>query len=116
MHHLLLIIILAISLPSLAREADDLTVARQLISQQQFASAHIILEGAIQRDGLLPPLVLAFTDNLLKNHFQQRAYTTFYLRDKLNEADSSRVTASGRHPERLLGKLLENNSGAAKAH
>ncbi len=60
--------------------------------------------------------MLAFTDNLLKNHFQQRAYTTFYLRDKLNEADSSRVTASGRHPERLLGKLLEKNSGSAKAH
>lgn len=116
MQRILLIIILSIPLYSFARESDDLTVARQLMSQQQFASAHIILEGAIQRDGLLPPLVLSFAENLLKNHFQQRTFTTFYLQDKVNEADSSRVIASGRHPERLLRKLLDRNSGSAKAH
>ncbi|MGH1366807.1 MAG: tetratricopeptide repeat protein [Calditrichia bacterium] len=118
MKYMFLCILLIFALPAVSQQEDDLTIARQLIASKQYASAHIILEGAIQRDGLLSPIVTSFVENMIENHFQQRGFTTFYLQNEpaSDTADSSIVIASGRHPDRLLRKLLAQKGNSAIAH
>ncbi|NOX37337.1 MAG: hypothetical protein GXO78_07355 [Calditrichaeota bacterium] len=97
--------------------------AQQLIQKKQFASAHKLLDAAIQAFGLQPVFACQMVENALKNHFTHRNFQIFYLRDYPSQwnggsADSLRnfEVVSLRYPDRVLKKIIELHPDYAPAY
>ncbi len=97
---------------------------KNLIDQNQFATAHFLLDDRMKKEGMKPILICWMVDNGLKHFFRHENYDIFFLKDadlspEKNESDSlkSIKIARLRHPQRLLNWVISqfpNNSWAFK--
>ena len=99
--------------PLLAQKGDYIRNAETFIDQKKYASAHSILNAAIQDRGMLPALINPMIDNVLKHYFMQRDFEVFYLQDYSNSGREFNFESvyefpivAFRHPDRLLKKVI----------
>ena len=90
--------------------------ANKLILEKRFVAAHSVLDSAIRTSGFQPELIGLMIDNALKNHYFQRDFKVFYLRDEQENNKSlsaNKTTEAGvvavRYPDRLLRRSLEQS-------
>ncbi len=102
---------------NVVRDAD------RLIQNKQFASAHQLLEKAIQAFGLQPVFACLMVENALKNHFTHRNFQVFYLRDYPSQWNGGRndslrnfEVVSLRYPDRWLKKIIERHPDYGPAY
>ncbi len=97
--------------------------AEKLIQEQKYASAHRLLEGAIQTVGFQPIVICPLIDNVLKHYFWQKNFEIFYLKDSLDyhqpvsgQSFANSDVAVFYYPERILTKIIEQNPQFARAY
>ena len=86
---------------------------KDLISQHQFASAHILLEERIHQEGLKPFFACWMVDNGLKHFYRHQNYRIFFLKDSTNLWNKSFLDSSKniriarlRYPQRILQRII----------
>ncbi len=108
---------------TLPDSAEVISVAQTYIAQKQFATAHALLDSAIEVYGNVPQFICLQIENVLQHHFTHKDFKTFYLR---NYPESWSATHSlqlqnaairfVRYPNRILEKLIEKAPETACAY
>lgn len=96
---------------------------QDLIQQEQYATAQIMLEERIQQEGMKPFYLLWMIRNGLQHYYRHENYEIFYLRDnnsalKRSESDSlgNVKIARLRYPQRLLQNIIQSYPNYARAY
>lgn len=115
----LLLAIWSTSIFAQTQQTDSLLLLQQvniLIQQENYATAHILLEEYIEQHGMKPDLTTLMISNGLTHYYRHENYEFFLLKDATKTPPNSNDLKPQeirigrlRYPQRILENLLQQN-------